>query len=647
MICPICSAENTEFFTNKAGYNIYRCGACRAMFVSPIPDNLKDIYQSQYFIGSETEDVCGYADYKKRGKSMKKIFLKYLKRINKHTSGRSLFDIGTADGHFLDIAKKLGWQASGAEISEYAANAARRNGHFVELCEFVNSASDERFDVITMWDVLEHVQDPDSYVKIISERLNSGGVFAFTTTDCGSVWARLTGRFWHLLIPPEHLSYFSKNSIKILLEKNGFEVMEMDKIGRRSHLPQVLLTLYRWQKLPVWKYLYRFSVANKYLKEIIIPVNLRDNVFVIAKKRAKIALLHNFLDNIGGAEIVDLILARELEADIYTTNIDRDKIEKMGFSSDRIFSIGKIPVNAPFKQEAAYWKFRRLKLKEKYDFYIIAGDWAMPAVINHHPNLWYVYSPNREIWDLYEFTRNNIVPKYGRLIYDFWVRYRRLMSRIDTPQADEIVTISETVRERVKRYVGRESEVIYPPTETSEFRCGEYGDYWLSVNRLISYKRVEMQIEAFKKMPDEKMIIVGSYEQSRHFKKYAAYINNIKPSNVEIISWTDRPKLIDLYANCKGFITTSREEDYGLGPIEAMASGKPVIAPNEGGNRETIIDGITGRLIDDIDADKLVAAIKEVGADPERYREACMTRAKQFDTEVFIKKIKEKISERL
>src|SRR5574344_1166340 len=115
----------------------------------------------------------------------------------------------------------------------------------------------------------------------------------------------------------------------------------------------------------------------------------------------KIAIFHNYMDNIGGAEFVDLILARELGADIYTTNIDKEKIQKMGFKTDNIFSIGKIPINAPWRQEAAYWLFRKLDLGKKYDFYIIGGDWAMPGALHNKPNLWYVYSPKREIWDLY------------------------------------------------------------------------------------------------------------------------------------------------------------------------------------------------------------------------------------------------------
>lgn len=355
----------------------------------------------------------------------------------------------------------------------------------------------------------------------------------------------------------------------------------------------------------------------------------------------KIAIFHNFLDNIGGAEITDLLIARELEADIYATNIDREKIEKMGFSTDNIFSIGKIPINAPFKQEAAYWRFRFLNLGNKYDFYIIAGDWAMSAAIHNKPHIWYVYSPTREIWDLYNYTRKYIIPYYQRPIFDCWVSFRRYINKRDAQKVERIVSISKNVQTRVKKYLNRDSEVLYPPIETAKYHYQKNGDYWLSVNRLIAHKRVDIQLEAFRKLPTEKLIIVGSYEQSKHFRSYAAYIKKIKPQNVEILSWVDQKKLIEMYANCKGLITTSQDEDFGLTPLEAMASGKPVIAPNEGGYKETIINEVTGKLIDDINVDKLIKAIQEIGQSPQKYKEACLLQAKKFDIKIFIDKIKQ------
>ncbi|KKQ21837.1 MAG: Mannosyltransferase [Parcubacteria group bacterium GW2011_GWA2_37_10] len=366
----------------------------------------------------------------------------------------------------------------------------------------------------------------------------------------------------------------------------------------------------------------------------------------------KIAIFHNYMDNIGGAELVDLIMARELGADIYTTNINKEKIKKMGFRTDNIFSIGKIPVNAPFKQEGAYWKFKNLNLGKKYDFYIIAGDWAMSGAAHNKPNLWYVYSPIRELYDLNKYIRENIVPSVylknlNKYIFDFWVFYMRFLNKRDLKHVEEIVCISENVKQRVKKYLRRDSEIIYPPTETNNYYYNKNGKSWLSVNRLIGHKRVDMQLKAFSKIPNEKLIIVGSYENSKHFEAYSDYCHKIKPENVEIKSWISQSELIDLYANCKGFLTTAIDEDFGMTPVEAMASGKPVIAPNEGGYKETIINGKTGILIDDINEDKLAEAVKKLGKEikknPLKYKKACQEQAKKFDTKIFIEKIKKRL----
>lgn len=373
----------------------------------------------------------------------------------------------------------------------------------------------------------------------------------------------------------------------------------------------------------------------------------------MGEREMRTAIFHNCMDNIGGAELVDLVLARELKADIYTTNIDKEKIQKMGFKTDNIYSIGKVPVNAPFKQEFAYWKFRKLNLKNKYDFYIIAGDWAMSAVYHHKPNLWYVYSPKREIWDLYEYMRNQIIPArffidINKYIFDLWVFIRRIIDRKDAKKMQKIVCISKNVQERVKKYLKRDSIIIYPPTETKKYYYNKSKGYWLSVNRLINHKRVDIQMKAFAKLPKEKLIVVGSYEKAEHFVKYAEYIMGIKPENVEIKSWINEKELIELYANCKGIITTSKEEDYGMTPVEAMASGKPVIAPNEGGYKETVINGKTGILIDNIDEIKLAEAVKTLGKEidenPLQFKNACQERAKNFDTQIFIEKIKKALS---
>lgn len=361
----------------------------------------------------------------------------------------------------------------------------------------------------------------------------------------------------------------------------------------------------------------------------------------------KIAIFHNFMDNIGGAEVVTLTLAREFDADIYTTNINKDHITEMGFSDviPRIFSIGKIPLQAPWRHQLTFLKFRKLNLRDKYDFYIISGDWSMSGAVNNKPNLWYVHSPLHELWAFKDWIRNTMIVWWKRPIYDLWVWFNRRLTLSYAKHINHFVTNSENTKERVKKYYNKDAVVINPPINTSCFKFGKTGDYWLSVNRIVRHKRIEIQIESFKNLPQERLVIVGSYEKSANqFEEYKNEIEKSSPENVKILSWVNDKELQDSYANCKGFITTSKAEDFGMTAIEAMSSGKPVIAPNEGGYKETIINNETGILIDNIDSIKLTDAITKINNElkqyPDKYRLASEARALKFDTSNFIHKIR-------
>lgn len=357
----------------------------------------------------------------------------------------------------------------------------------------------------------------------------------------------------------------------------------------------------------------------------------------------RIAVFHSFLDNIGGAEMVALTLSRELKADLYTTNIDRLKVKKMGFEDVAVKSIGRVPIHSPFRQQLTLAKFRSIDLANDYDFFIIAGDWAVSAAVNNRPNLWYVHSMMKEIWDLAPITKKNNVPWLLKPAFDFWAGFNRGLVAKYVKSVDKVVVNSAVTKKRVSYFIGRDATIIYPPVAVEKYHHSPSENFWLSVNRLIDHKKVEIQLEAFSKLPNERLIIVGSYERANHFTRYVKRLKKLKPKNVEFLSWVDQAELIDLYAKCKGFITTSDNEDFGLTAVEAMASGKPVIAPNQGGYCESVVGGKCGILIDNISSDSLAAAIKQVNGKISSYQSECLNQAKKFDVGSFSLQIKREI----
>ncbi len=351
----------------------------------------------------------------------------------------------------------------------------------------------------------------------------------------------------------------------------------------------------------------------------------------------KIAILHDYFDEIGGAEITLCYMARGLDAAIFTTNTDRDTINKLGFADVKIISIGRIPQIRHIKQLFAQLRFSFLKL-EGFDLYIFGGYYSIYASANHRPNLWYCFSPQGGLYDL-RYLREDLMSSIKQALKKIQIYFdQKAVERIQ-----KIIVPSCTVKERIKKYYNRNSErVVCSPVKTDEFQCLPSQGYWLSVQRIDPCKNIELQLEAFSRMGDERLIIVG--DASCEFREYFQRLRGKASRNVTFIgSVFSRKGLADLYAASKGFITTSRIEGFGMTSIEAMASGKPVIAPAEDGYKETILDGVTGKLIKDINADKLVMAVKEIGRDQQRYRNHCIKQAKEFDVEIFIKKIKQAI----
>jgi glycosyltransferase involved in cell wall biosynthesis len=351
----------------------------------------------------------------------------------------------------------------------------------------------------------------------------------------------------------------------------------------------------------------------------------------------KIAIFHDYIGAIGGGEKLVLTLARGLGADVITTDVDEDSIKKMGFEDVKIISLGDTVKLPPLKQISASLRFALCNFSKEYDFFVFSGNWSHFAARRHKPNLYYCFTPTRAFYDLHDtFLQRQSFPV--RQLFRIWVAVHEPISRKSLNHVDYIIAISRNAQMRIKKYYRKDSIVVHPAIDISKYRLEKFGDFWLSVNRLYPEKRIEAQINVFKQMTDEKLLIVGGFAKGDHASKYASEIINGLPPNVKLLGSVSEDELIDLYATCKGHITTALDEDFGMTPLEAMASGKPTIAVKEGGYLETVIDDRTGILVD-ADEKAIINAMKLISRNPEKYKNYCKNRAKDFDIQVFIKKM--------
>jgi glycosyltransferase involved in cell wall biosynthesis len=355
----------------------------------------------------------------------------------------------------------------------------------------------------------------------------------------------------------------------------------------------------------------------------------------------KIAIFHDYFGAIGGGERLVLTLARELNADIITTDINRNSVHQMGFDDVRVLSLGTVIHVAPFKQIHASFRFAFSRFPE-YDFYIFSGNWAHYASRHHKPNFWYCHTPVRAFYDLKAYVIKNQKSPVHRFIARIWISLHSWFDARSVRRVDRIVTNSENTKKRIATFYHRDALVIYPPVNVKKYRHSDETVYWLSVNRLYPEKRIPLQIEVFRRLPDEQLKIAGGYSPGDHAAKNLGYLAHL-PMNVEILGSVSDDELISLYARCKGIICTAMDEDFGMTPLEAMAAGKPVVAIQEGGFLESVVDEVTGRLVE-ATPEGIIGGMQEIserGGD--YYRDACRKRAEQFDVPVFAGKIREVI----
>ena len=362
---------------------------------------------------------------------------------------------------------------------------------------------------------------------------------------------------------------------------------------------------------------------------------------LMPRRPMRVAILHDHMSFIGGGERLVLTLARGLDADLYVTDLDPEIPRKAGFPDVRVTELAKVPRTPLIRQTRQAKAFHHAEIPA-HDAYVFSGNWAIAAAETHTPNLWYCHTPARVFYDLETTFLAGLSPA-KRMAARTWIKRTRPKYEADVADVQRIVVNSRNVAGRVERYLHRSAEVVYPPVDVARYRFSKIGDAWLSVNRLSHEKRLGLQVEAFRKLPKERLVVAGGPQVGVDARAFLRSLD--PPPNVEFLGEVDEARLLGLYATCRGFVATSQDEDFGLTPVEAMASGKAVVAVDEGGYRETVVPGRTGWLVSATPA-AIATAVQE--ATPERLasmRAACEERAKAFDAARFVNRMRELIGE--
>lgn len=256
---------------------IVECRDCGLVFAHPMPSSevLNQAYaatQDQRYAEEEPYRVLNFRP------------LADLVERHRRPPGR-LLDVGCHIGTFLELAREHGWSVHGVEPSRWAAKVAADRGLAVD-CGSLQSLSDPRpFDVITMWDVIEHVRDPMAELCAIEGLLNPGGWLFFSTIDIGSLFARVLGRRWPWLMHM-HLYYFRRDHLARYVEEAGFEVVEMSSVRRIVSAAYALEKAHKSLRLPTGRL--AAALRDRPLGQRAVGIRTGDIVLVVARKKGSV-----------------------------------------------------------------------------------------------------------------------------------------------------------------------------------------------------------------------------------------------------------------------------------------------------------------------------------------------------------------------
>ncbi len=353
----------------------------------------------------------------------------------------------------------------------------------------------------------------------------------------------------------------------------------------------------------------------------------------------KIALVHDYLVQDGGAERV-LQAFQEVWPDAPTFALLHDE-ETMGASFRGKDIRTSFLQNVPFALKRYKWFMPLMPTATEhhnlagYDVVLSSTSAFAKGVITRPDtlHLCYCHTPTRYLWsDTHSYVNEQGLPSFLSKLLPMMLTNIRVWDRLAAERVDRFVANSETVAKRIGKYYQRDSKVIHPPVDTSRFYISpKTENYFLAGGRLVAYKRFDVVVKAFSKLGIP-LKIFGEGPELERLKENAG-------SNIEFVGRVGEKQKAELYSKCLAYLHP-QEEDFGITAVEAMASGRPVIAYRKGGATETVIDGVTGLFLEDQSWEELANQIIRFDAsefDPKAIREHALS----YDTEVFKERIQD------
>lgn len=287
--CYLCKEKSSKKAFDKLGWTILQCRKCglySLKFKGSYPKFIREYYNKGFFTGSTNR--AGYYSYEGDREAEEKNMQTYIKGIKRFKKSGKLLDVGCATGLFMGQAKNQGFDVQGFDISDYAYKIAKKRfGKRVKKTSIETATYRKAsFDIITLFDIIEHLKDPKAALNKLRRALKASGILVINTGDAGSFIAKIQGPDWHFFVPPQHFFNFSEKTLTELLRQSGFDVIQVDRKGKWVTL-RYLFHLARQIQNDVFGKIGFMLVKSNVLGRIPIYLNLFDNITVYAKKNSK------------------------------------------------------------------------------------------------------------------------------------------------------------------------------------------------------------------------------------------------------------------------------------------------------------------------------------------------------------------------